>query len=184
MEEAIEAWEADGGAPAQMGYRLTAEAIVEPSVAPAGGKPVAAQKRMIGTVNQVGWAEQIKARVSAEFDRVARALESAAGKQAQQDRADTRAVIAILEDKRSEVMAKDQAGYFIHDWQELRDQVRQMIVQDSRYQAIKTNRVTMGMPGRAAQLSTAESSAPAIPQLNWIKIWILWRFLYEDSTAL
>jgi len=38
------------------------------------------------------------------------------------------------------VVAKDQAGYFIHDWQELRDQVRQMIVQDSQYQTIQAQR--------------------------------------------
>lgn len=141
IEEAIEAWEAEGGAPSPMDCRLTAEEMVEPGLVSAGGNPVAAERKMTGTVNQVDWAEQIKARVSAEFDRVAKALESAAGKQAEQDRADTRAVIAILEDKRCEVMAKDQAGYFIHDWQELRDQVRQMIFQDSRYQAIKANRV-------------------------------------------
>ncbi len=95
---------------------------------------------MIGTMNQVEWAEQIKAGVSAEFDRVAKALESAANKQAEQDRVETLSVIAILEEKRAEVMAKDQAGYFIHEWQELRDQVRQMIAQDSRYHTIKANR--------------------------------------------
>ncbi len=95
---------------------------------------------MTGTVSQVEWAEQIKPRVNAEFDRVAKALKAAASKQAEQDRMDTQAVIAILEEKRVEVMAKDRAGYFIHDWQELRDQVRQMIAQDSRYQAIKANR--------------------------------------------
>jgi hypothetical protein len=44
-----------------------------------------------------------------------------------------------LEKKRAEVMAKDQACYFIHDWQEPGDQVRQMIVKDARYGAIKTN---------------------------------------------
>lgn len=80
---------------------------------------------------------QIKARVSAEFDRVAKALESAASKQAEPDRRNTQDIIAILEEKRSEVMAIDQAGYFIRDWQELRDQVRQMVLQDSRYQRIK-----------------------------------------------
>jgi len=94
---------------------------------------------MTGTANQVDWAEQIKVRVSAEFDRVARALASAANRQTKQDRMDTLAVIAILEDKRAEVMRNAQAGYFIHDWQELRDQVRQMIVQDSRYKTIKVN---------------------------------------------
>ena len=92
---------------------------------------------MTGTANQVDWAEQIKVRVSAEFERVARALASAADRQTAQDRIDTLAVIAILEDKRAEVMRNAQAGYFIHDWQELRDQVRQMIVQDSRYKTIK-----------------------------------------------
>ena len=46
-------------------------------------------------------------------------------------------MITILEDKRAEVMANKQAGYFIHDWQELRGQVRQLIVGDSRYKAIK-----------------------------------------------
>jgi hypothetical protein len=94
---------------------------------------------MIGTVNQVDWAERIKVRVSAEFDRVARALASASTKQTEQDRMDTLAVIAILEDKRAEVMRKDEAGYFIHDWQELRDQVRQMIAQDHRYKRIRVD---------------------------------------------
>jgi hypothetical protein len=83
----------------------------------------------------VAWAEQIKANVSAEFDRIAKALESRAGGQSEQHRSDTRAVIAILEEKRAEVMAKDQAGYFIHEWQELRDQVRLMITHDPRYKA-------------------------------------------------
>jgi hypothetical protein len=95
---------------------------------------------MIGTANQVDWAEQIKVRVSAEFDRVARILALAAARQNEQDRMDTLAVIAILEDKRAEVMANEQAGYFIHDWQELRDQARQMITQDPRYKTIKANK--------------------------------------------
>lgn len=47
-------------------------------------------------------------------------------------------MIAILEDKRAEVMANEQAGYFIHDWQELRDQVRELIVGDHSYKAIKS----------------------------------------------
>jgi hypothetical protein len=41
--------------------------------------------------------------------------------------ADTEAVIAILEDKRAQVMSSEQAGYFIHDWQEISDQLRQDI---------------------------------------------------------
>jgi hypothetical protein len=95
---------------------------------------------MIGTLNQVDWAEQIKARVSVEFDRVAKALATAAGKQGEQDRLETQAMISILEEKRAQVMANAQAGYFICEWQELSDQVRQMIIQDPRYQAIKASR--------------------------------------------
>jgi len=36
-------------------------------------------------------------------------------------------------------MANESAGYFIHDWQELRDQVRRLILADDRYKAIKKN---------------------------------------------
>ena len=118
MEERISVWEDEGGS-----LRETPES------------------GMTGTVNQIGWAKQIKTQVNAEFDRVASALRSAATKQSSQDRMDTQAIIAILEDKRAEVMANEQASYFIHDWQELRDQVRPMIVEDCRYRAIKTAKV-------------------------------------------
>jgi chaperonin GroES len=37
-------------------------------------------------------------------------------------------------------MRTGEAGYFIHDWQEISDQVRQMIFHDVRYQRIKSNR--------------------------------------------
>src|SRR3990172_1222151 len=120
MEEALEAWEDEGGA--------------------AHSIPVAAKHEMTGTINQVDWAEQIKTQVNAEFDRVARALELAASKRAGQDRADIRLMIAILEDKRAEVLANDRAGYFIHDWQELRGQVRELIAADPRYHTIKASR--------------------------------------------
>jgi uncharacterized protein (UPF0216 family) len=90
---------------------------------------------MIGTPNQIEWAEQIRPRVDAEFDRVAKALTHAV-----RDSAVTRALIALLEEKRSEVMANDRAGYFIRDWQELSDQVRQMISKDPRFQVIRAAR--------------------------------------------
>jgi hypothetical protein len=101
---------------------------------------------MTGTSNQIEWAALIKPRVSAEFDRVANALKTAASHQAEQDRLDTLAVIAILEEKRLEVMANDEAGYFIERWRELSDQVRQMIAQDFRYQAIKAKRQARKRP--------------------------------------
>jgi hypothetical protein len=115
MENAIGVWEDDGGSPAQ------SQAIP-----------------MTGTVNQIAWAEQIKPQVNTEFDRVRRVLESAARKQSAKDRSDTEVMIAILEEKRSEVMSHEEAGYFIHDWQELRGQVRELIIGDSRYKAIKS----------------------------------------------
>jgi uncharacterized protein with von Willebrand factor type A (vWA) domain len=93
---------------------------------------------LTGTVNQIEWAEQIKERVGKDFDRVAHAMQSVAAKQAELDRSDTEELIAILKELRAEVMAKAEAGYFIHDWQEPGDQVRQMIVKDPRYSAIRT----------------------------------------------
>ena len=95
---------------------------------------------MTGTASQIEWAEQIRPRVNAEFDRVAKAFQAVANRQGGEDRTDTRAIIAILEEKRAEVMAKDQAGYFIRDWQELDGQVRRMITADARYQAILAGR--------------------------------------------
>jgi hypothetical protein len=97
-------------------------------------------EKMTGTPSQIEWAERIKPQVNAEFDRVAKALSRTSIHQQEQDRLDARAVVAILEEKRAEVLANDRAGYFIRDWQELKDQVRQMIAQDSRYQAIKAKR--------------------------------------------
>lgn len=120
MTRDIEAWEDEGGA------------------APAPLSVSAAS--MSGTASQVEWAERIKRQVNAEFDRVAASFRSIAGKQDDDKRAEMEAVITILEDKRAEVMSRDQAGYFIHDWQEIGDRVRQMIFHDARYQAIKSNR--------------------------------------------
>ena len=88
-----------------------------------------------GTSNQVEWANLIKRRVAEEFDRVAAAFREVAGHQDGCRLARTEAVLLILEEKRATVMANDQAGYFIRDWQEIGDQVRQMIFKDARYQA-------------------------------------------------
>lgn len=97
--------------------------------------------RLRGTESQVEWAERIKRQVNDEFDRVARSFRSVAIKQNDTERADTEAILAILQDKRAEVMRRTEAGYFIHDWQEIRDQVRLMIFHDARYQAIKARKV-------------------------------------------
>lgn len=89
---------------------------------------------MLGTNNQIQWAQQIIPRIHAEFDRVAQALRGAGNPK---ERGRTDAILAILEEKRAEVLAHDEAGYFIHDWQEVTDQVRKMITKDPRYREIR-----------------------------------------------
>ncbi len=123
MTPNIETWENEGGSPAPAGVST--------------GPPAA---NMTGSDAQVEWAGRIRRLVDAEFDRVAATFRSVAARQAGGARAETEAVIAILEDKRAEVMARKQAGYFIHDWQEIGDQVRRMIFDDPRYGAIQSNR--------------------------------------------
>lgn len=95
---------------------------------------------MTGTQSQIEWAEQIKPRVDAEFGRVAQAFRDVASRQQMAKQAATLAVIGILEEKRIEELAHDEAGYYIKHWQELNDQVRLMIAQDPRYQALQAQR--------------------------------------------
>lgn len=86
----------------------------------------------------------IKTRACAEFDRVVKAPESGVGNQTDQKRMKTLSAIAILKEKWAVVMAKDHAGYCILEWQELRDQVRHLIIQDPiqdpRYKSIQAER--------------------------------------------
>jgi len=92
-----------------------------------------------GSESQVEWALRIRCRVNEEFDRVAAAFRVVADRQTGGRRTETETIIAIVEEKRSEVMGTEEAGYFIRGWQEIGDQVRQLIFQDARYQAIKAN---------------------------------------------
>jgi hypothetical protein len=139
IEDAIATWEGEGGSLCERGFCRAGPAALDPASRPTLA-PVA--ETLTGTVNQIQWAVQIKARVNAEFDSVAKALLSVTGRQTDQNRTDTQAIVASLEEKRAEVMARTKAGYFIHDWQELSDQVRKMIVQDPRYLAIRKNKTT------------------------------------------
>src|ERR1700686_1899895 len=63
--------------------------------------------RMTGTPSQIEWAERIKPQVSAEFDRVAKALSRTSIHQQEQDRLDAQAVGAILEEKRAECRGQE-----------------------------------------------------------------------------
>ena len=95
---------------------------------------------MTGTPSQVEWAERIKLQVNAEFDRVANAFKESAVRQSKRNRLEIEAIMKILEQKRIEVMARTEAGYFIRDWQELSDQVRRLIWSEPAYQAVRAKR--------------------------------------------
>jgi len=118
MNRELAVWEGEGGA-------VSAPLLSSPPV------------QLSGTPNQIEWAQRIKRNVNAEFDRVAASFRVVAQKQFDGRRADTEEIIAILEEKRAAVMSKEKAGYFIHDWQEMNDQVRRMIGNDPRYRQIK-----------------------------------------------
>jgi hypothetical protein len=94
---------------------------------------------MTGSVSQIEWAERIKRNVADEFDRVLRAFHSVADAQSGVRRFRTLKVITVVERKRAEVLAREDAGYFIRDWQEISDQVRQMIARDPAYPAVVRN---------------------------------------------
>jgi hypothetical protein len=112
-----------------------------------------AGEEMTGTPSQVEWAQQIKRQVNTEFDRVSSALKGAADSQSKQDRLNIDAITSILEQKRLEVMARDEAGYFIRDWQELSDQVRRLIGCDPAFQAIRARREAPSRQMHTEQLS-------------------------------
>lgn len=95
---------------------------------------------MTGSALQVEWAERIRIQVGEEFDRIERTLRSVARRQTPTKRADTEAILSIVEEKRAAVLSSQQAGYFIRDWQEISDQVVKMIGKDLRFQAIKAGR--------------------------------------------
>jgi hypothetical protein len=123
-------------------------------VGPDGDRGSGGKTGMTGTASQVEWGEQIRALADAEFSRVSHALQSVAIRQTGEDQAETRALIAILEEKRAEVMANESAGYFVREWRELNDQVRQMIAADSRYDAIRV--------ARAARRAQAAAGEPTL----------------------
>jgi hypothetical protein len=114
----LEVWESEGGAPE---------------------RPACTESSLRGTDNQVEWALRIRHQIHQEFDRVAAAFRVVAHRQMGRRRVETVAIIAILEEKRLEVMCNVEAGYFIRGWQEIGDQVRQLLFADARYQEIKRN---------------------------------------------
>lgn len=105
-----------------------------------GGRGSITSVPLTGTALQIDWAEGIRTRVAAEFSRVWKAFSAVAATQQEPALAETLAIIAILEEKRAEVLTNKKAGYFIHDWAEAGDQVRQLIGQDARFLRIVADR--------------------------------------------
>ncbi len=100
-------------------------------------KPEAAWPSLTGTESQVEWAQRIRVSVRDDFERVEKSFRSVADGQDASTRARTEAILAILRDKREDVMGRREAGYFIKEWQEISDQVRQAIRKDARFQAVR-----------------------------------------------
>lgn len=97
---------------------------------------------MTGTPSQIEWAEQIRPRVQAEFRRVADAFSAVAARQPEPARSQTQFILAILAEKQNEALAHTAAGYYIRHWQELGPQVRQLLHQDPRVQALRAQRLS------------------------------------------
>ena len=121
MKKEIATWEDEGGAP-------------PPSTVERRSGP------LYGTSSQIEWAEAIRIRIDEEFDRMISSFRSVANKQSGRKRADTEAILAMIEEKRTEVLAIDQAGVYIRDWREPGDRVRRMILEDPRYLAMQASR--------------------------------------------
>ncbi len=79
----------------------------------------------------------LKARVNAEFDRVARSLHAAAQRQSGRERQDTAALLEILEEHRSAVLANSDLAYFLEHWAHPQDQVRRLLAADPRVAALR-----------------------------------------------
>ena len=96
---------------------------------------------LIGSEAQVEWAEGIRAGVRTEFERVEKSFQSVANRQDAASRIRTEAILVILRDKRDAAMNRSEAGYFIREWQDISDQVRQAIGNDPRFKALRATRV-------------------------------------------
>ena len=95
---------------------------------------------MTGGGLQVEVAERIKVRAGADFDRFTAAFEVLSNTQNEPERGETLAIVAIVKELRAQVMANDDAGFFIRGWQDLGDQVRTMVLKDPRVKAIQAQR--------------------------------------------
>jgi chaperonin GroES len=95
---------------------------------------------LTGTPTQIEWAERIRTQVAEDFRRVSAAFRSTARSQTANKRADTEIILTVLDEIQMSVMSRQDAGYFIREWQEIDDQVRLLISRDVRFKAIQAKR--------------------------------------------
>ena len=82
----------------------------------------------------------LRARVNAEFDRVAQSFHAAAQHQSSHERQDTVALLEILEEHRAAVLANTDLGYFLENWTNPHDQVLRLLAADPRVAALRAAR--------------------------------------------
>ncbi len=100
-----------------------------------------------------GWVRQLRIRINSEFDDVAAALQLVASRQQSKRRLETEAIVAILEDKRLEVMAMADKPELLYEWHHVGDQVRRLLFEDPRYKKIRLSRGTSRQRAKAAVLA-------------------------------
>jgi len=92
---------------------------------------------LTGSEAQIEWAERIRVQAAAEFDRFERAFLEVSRRQSPVDRQDTEAIILIVRSYRDQVMKNPSAGYFIRDWQDIGQQIRNMLAANEDCRTIK-----------------------------------------------
>jgi hypothetical protein len=105
-----------------------------------------------GAADQISWAREIRARVSAEFDRVRSSIEAGSNKFRALDRTETATLLTLIEEHRAAVFSRDQADYFIAEWQNPADRLQRVFNGDERWRAISD--------ARAARRPKSEAAAP------------------------
>lgn len=105
-----------------------------------------------GATDQVAWANQIRSQVAIEFDQLRVAIEAGSNKYRALDRSETSTLLAILEEHRANVLAADQAEFFITRWQSAHDGVQHLVLGDERSKTV--------LDARTARKVRTEAVAP------------------------
>ena len=106
-----------------------------------GGTWLLHNTELTGSSGQIAWAQEIRGRVSMEFNRVRTSIENGSNKFRALDRAETAVLLEMLEAHRETVFSETQAEYFIAEWQNPADRLHRLINSDPRWKTISDARV-------------------------------------------